>query len=593
MIQGIENVDIKREIDVRRKNTDQVINIQREYGLTKQRKRYVCWGTLMIALHLLAILCERINQEPMFETSLSIFLSLVRASIYIALFTAWGFSVRYRIIAVYTRFYLSIEAALMVLWMLIRTVKYTFIADPNANRMLWYLYYLPMLLIPLIAIFASLSLGKYSKFKLPKWTIPFSIVTALLIGLVMTNDVHQLVFSFPKDAVVFSDRDYRYGPGYYTVLGVEGVSILLAFGIMLHRCHRPKNRKIMLLPAIPVSGMILYTILYITNYAFLKRFAPDLTISFCCLTIFAFESCIGNGLIPVNAHYRELFEHAGFPVCITNQKDEVYMESEHGKALAKKVEQYREQTEIMPDRKTRISVFPITGGRVFWEEDIAEIQEEIERLQDLQESLKESHTISLEEYRTNKEKARLEEVNRIYDKMQMETSGCLNKIQQLLKELSEEAAEEKERQLLGKIAVYGAYFKRRNNLLFVAETQKRIRGAELTFCLRESFAALAYLEIKTSYEVEEQGDFSLYDIIRIYDLFQEVIEETLDDLTAVMAMVRKGEDQYILYLSLSVKNGAPTFPTCFEVEQEEEGEYLLTCFFAQKNEGRVMDGSFL
>ncbi len=546
----------------------------------------------MIALHLLAILCERINQEPIFGTSLSTFLGLVRASIYIALFSAWGFSVRYRIIAVHTRFYLSIEAALMVLWMLIRTVKYSFIVDPTANRMLWYLYYIPMLLIPLIAIFASLSLGKYGKFRLPRWTIFPGLITALLLVLVMTNDVHQMVFSFPKDALVFTDNDYRYGPGYYVVLGCEGVSILLAFGIMLHRCHLPKSRKIMWLPGLPVSGMLLYTFFYITNYAFLKRFAPDLTISICCLTIAAYESCIGNGLIPINAHYRELFEQAGFPVCITNRNYEVYMASKNGKELARKVEQYREQTELMPDRKTRISSFPVTGGLVFWEEDIAEIQEEIERLQDLQESLKESHAISLEEYRTNKEKARLEEVNRIYDKMQMQTSGCLNKIQQLLKELSEETEEEKERQLLGKIAVYGAYFKRRNNLLFVAETQKRIRGAELTFCLRESFAALEYLGIRASYEVEEQGDFSLYDIIRIYDLLQEVIEETMDDLTALMAMVRRGEDQYILYLSLSVKNETPTFPACFEVEQEEEGEYLLTCLFEQ-NERGVMDGSFL
>lgn len=538
----------------------------------------------MIALHLTAILCGQINREPLFGTSLSFFLSLVRTSVYIALFTAWGFSIRYRVVSVHTKFYLTLEAVLMVLWMLVRTIKYLFTVGADARRLLWYLYYVPMLLIPLFAIFASLSLGKYGHFRLPRWTVLFVVMTGLLLLLVLTNDLHQLVFSFPENAAVFSDQDYRHGPGYYLILIFEGVSILLALGIMLKRSHLPRSGSRIWQPAIPIAVMIAYTFLYVTNYSFLNRFAGDLTISFCCLTIAAYECCIGNHLIQINAHYSELFAHAAFPICIVDEQYALYMACEKGEDLARKVQQEKQHLADMPDDGLRVSSMDISGGKVFWAEDVSLIRREIETLRDLQESLKSSHLISTEEYRTRKEKARLEEVNRIYGSMQAETSGYLHRLQQLLDELAEETQEEKEKRLLGKIAVYGAYVKRRNNLLFVAETQNRMQGSELALCLRESVTALAYLGIRADFEVEEQREFSLQEMIRIYDLFQRVLEASLDDLKALMMIVRWEADGCMLYLNLSVTRDNLTFPACFEAEQEDDKEYLLTCRIAHNEE---------
>ncbi len=560
--------------------------------MDKQRKTILHGGLVIAVLHLLAVACMHLNAEDIFRTSLSQFLILIRTTIYIALFTAWGFSVRHRIIAVHTRKYLTMESVYMVIWMLLRLEKYAFAVDPHITRLLWYMYYIPMLLIPLTAVLASLSLGRYGTFRHPRWTYALMLVTLILIILVMTNDFHQQVFVFPENAVVFSDRQYQYGPGYYLILVCEGISILLAFGIMLYRCHLPRNRRGMYLPVLPIAGMLIYTVLYVTQNRLLQQFAPDLTIAVCCLTIAAYESCIGNGLIQTNTHYRELFENTSLPMCIMNAGGSLYMASKNGRGLAGEVQggdkkaseevsysqTASEKIVTRHGQTKRIRSFAITGGTVFWEEDITDIQNDIATMQDLQETLQESHMISLEEYRTNKEKMRLEEMNRIYDRMQFQTEGCLTKLEVLLRKLAEETDKEKEQVLMGKMAVYGAYFKRRNNLLFAAETQKRIRGAELSYCLKETSAALSYLGIRSGYEVDESGEFSLDMMIRIYDLVQKVIESALDEMSAFSVIVRRmPADVYDLLLSLSVRSGEPAFPEEFEAEQEEPGEYLLTC----------------
>ena len=68
-----------------------------------------------------------------------------------------------------------------------------------------------MLFIPLLCVFVALSLGKPENYRLPKWTSLLYIPTTLLLLLVLTNDLHQLVFVFPADAAAWLDTDHGYG----------------------------------------------------------------------------------------------------------------------------------------------------------------------------------------------------------------------------------------------------------------------------------------------------------------------------------------------------------------------------------------------
>ena len=65
------------------------------------------------------------------------------------------------------RGYLLATAGLMLLWIFIRTLKHgPFDFIDAAARWLWYAYYIPMILIPLLSFFAALCLGKPENWRL-------------------------------------------------------------------------------------------------------------------------------------------------------------------------------------------------------------------------------------------------------------------------------------------------------------------------------------------------------------------------------------------------------------------------------------------
>ena len=71
-------------------------------------------------------------------------------SFILVLFTAailiWTIQMRRRLLASYIRTGLTAAAALMLFWMVLRTIKYEFIPDEyEILRHIWYLYYVPIL----------------------------------------------------------------------------------------------------------------------------------------------------------------------------------------------------------------------------------------------------------------------------------------------------------------------------------------------------------------------------------------------------------------------------------------------------------------
>ena len=95
-------------------------------------------------------------------------INYLRSGIYVFLFSMWCYSILVRIVQVQARRYLLAIAVLMVLWILLRSIKYS-IDNMDAERWLWYFYYFPMLFIPMLSIFVSQSLGKTEEFRLPVW----------------------------------------------------------------------------------------------------------------------------------------------------------------------------------------------------------------------------------------------------------------------------------------------------------------------------------------------------------------------------------------------------------------------------------------
>lgn len=120
----------------------------------------------MILCVIFAILTAMGLRQIEANAPLNCFFGMLRAAIYIELFIFWGVSIHRRIIHPQVSRYLIAISALMVFWIIIRTIRYSLNECIWLMRYLWYLYYLPMLLIPLLAVFVALSLGKAERFPL-------------------------------------------------------------------------------------------------------------------------------------------------------------------------------------------------------------------------------------------------------------------------------------------------------------------------------------------------------------------------------------------------------------------------------------------
>lgn len=131
--------------------------------LNKQGKQAAIIAAVLIAL---AVTCRMLGNNGFYPKTLG----LVRSGIYIFLIVAWGVLIDRRIIQTQIRRYMIGISGVMVFWFLLRTWKHHLIpaeALPDVTRYIWYAYYIPMLMLPVLALFATVSLGKPEQYRTP------------------------------------------------------------------------------------------------------------------------------------------------------------------------------------------------------------------------------------------------------------------------------------------------------------------------------------------------------------------------------------------------------------------------------------------
>ena len=513
-------------------------------------------------------------------------LGIVRAVIYVGLLAAWGVSVQTRIIQTEVRRYLLAVAGLMLLWLTLRTVKYN-VYHMAAERFLWYGYYLPMLFIPVIAVLVALSLGKPENYRLPKRTQLLYLPSALLLLLVLTNDLHQLVFAFPNG--VLSDADYRYGIGYYIVLVWIVLCAAAALVLLLAKCRIPHTHRYLWLPVVPFVLALGYCAAYIKGIYWVWLLAGDLTVSLCLIITAIFECCIQCGLIQSNTGYDALFAASTVRARITD-------ESFHIQSVSAAAERHLQQDvlrraaggeTVYLDDHTLLRSHPIQRGFVFWEEDIAELAAVTTQLEQTREELRDTGDVLKEESAQKARWLRLTEENRLYDMMERDTRTQVELLNDYLTQLRAAGNEADARRLLGKIVVVGTYIKRRSNLIFVAGQRGTVDAGELRLCLNESAANLGLCGVECKTSVTAEGALSPAQANDVYDFFEAAVELSLDSLASLLLFV--GREGDAVCVNLSAACGADMTALCrrfpaLTVTRDEDGLWYMAAAFPEKED---------
>ena len=456
---------------------------------------------------------------------------MLRYVIHITLLIGWCVSLNRRIQNRQVRYLLILVGVLMTFWLTVRTIKFEFIADPTHPlvRYLWYSYYIPMVLIPMIGVFVVKYLDKFADYTHPKQMNLLLIPAFLLLGIVFTNDLHRLVFDFPHGIELF-DSKYTYGFVYYILMAWFIMGGLYFVVMLLKKSRVPGSKKMQRLPLCIMLGAIVFWILYT-----MKLINCDLTAMDCLIITCLLESAIQSGMIPSNTNHRELFDITTVPVQIVDADYQPHYVSGAALPLTEADLKKTAAGAVHMDN-TLLRSTPITAGRVVWQDDITVQNTLRQQLQDIREQMSEENTLLQAEVELTEHKAKVDEQNRLYDRIAQEVAPQLIRVEDLMKRVSAEP--ENAREWMAKICVLGCYIKRRGNLLLLGEDNKQIPAVELEHCVRESLENLHLGGVFTLLNSSCDGTLPVTYVVAAYDFYESVAERLLDKATAFLVNLK-------------------------------------------------------
>ena len=546
--------------------------------MSYQKKRMLsCIVVLLFVL--LAYICRFIETDNELIQTLA---DQCRTCTYLGIYCAWVIYLNKHVVQKKMRQYLTAIGCLMVCWFFLRTVKYHILLDPLGGHICWYLYYIPMILIPTFGLSATLLMDGEEK-KTTKWItgilLFFSVV---LIVCVLTNDLHQQVFRF-EGPIPYSDKNYSYGI-LFMLVQLWIIACLVIMEILLVKKSRIPDRKQFWLPIIPGMLLLGWNIANLLDLPFVKTFAGDMT-AICCLLMAAiFQGCILCGLIQTNSRYFELFQATGgLDAEITDDSFRRYYFSGEFPELSKDLRDSIIAKSSVQERGIRINHLPVKGGHLFWSEDISVLLDQYQDIQEQQEELTARNQLLRKTYKKEADRRKLEEQNRLLNIIQSQTSRQYELLSHYMEKLEQTESREEYELILSKIVVVGTYLKRWKNLMLTRYSSREdsLTMADLKQSLAESCENLKLCKIKAAYFVQDKEKLlRADDVLKCYDFFEWLVEQLFDVMNSVFFRVTQIEEK--LQISVHIMSQEDIRPYLAEkpgllIEQEEEQEWFIRC----------------
>lgn len=458
----------------------------------------------------------------------------IRTALYLLLFALWGFSLDRRIIQRQTLHCLHLTAALMLLWLILRTLKYSVVTGPAAGRYIWYLYYLPMLFLPLLWVYIALSMGKPEDYRLSRGIGMLSIVPAVLFLLVITNDLHQQVFAFKSGVPGLPvSGTYSYRPLYFICLGWMVVCMAFSLVCLFRKSRIPSGEGKRIMPFMLGCAMLLYGILYLSGIPAVRWWFGDMNVMFCLLYAAIYESCIRCRMIPSNTGYVELFEATTLAACIADRSGRIVLRS---RAADENMTCPQEGQRIVRPDGMRISSAPISGGYAVWQDNVRQLAELRTRLNVNKEEMERNKKKLKDAYLVQKSLHELTEKNRIYNELEAKHSRQTAQMRQMLARCERSGPAER-RSLLKKVLLLGTYIKRSANLYFLSSEYQWLPQQELRLTVDEAVRTLTACGTECGVIYRTTGPMRTSEVVRLFDLLEIVAETTVDNLRSLFISI--------------------------------------------------------
>ena len=538
--------------------------------MKNSKKNLLLFAGLLIFAGILHIIEHTIHDisaldDPHYEV-VTLFFCL-EFVIYTLLIIFWIQSVYTRLLPSRARSYMVAVAVFMIFYLILRAYKYRIAGVDAGIRLSWYAYYIPMTVIT--ALFLMVCIYIHRGATKPKVDERLFIIPAVaLSGIIITNDIHYLVF-VPEsglDNFIGKSGTYTYGTPFYLAYAwiilavVSGVILLIkTFGLR-------QKRRLLYLVGILAIWLILTQLHTLKKYVeFTPPYeSPELYI-FTALAIFEFA--IRQRLIPYNENYSGFFESLPMTVMITDEAYNPVYQSAVSLKLGSDVLAEALRNPIYPIPDGRLSGRKIRGGYTFWIEDESDIRHANEELNEANELLEGENTLIECENNQKEENAYLRLHHHIYHEIAQEMYPYQKRIESLLNEAVPGTEEFKD--IVAEVSVLNAFVKRKTNMLLMASEHETIPVNELLLAVSESGRYLEFVGIKTSVdEGVHNEDYPSDTIIAIYDTFQMIIEQLIGEAT--MLLISFSEEGLRLSTDATIKIDTENVPLPIEVERPDD-----------------------
>lgn len=361
--------------------------------LVYRRRAFVIAGVITaLFLLLLAVLPALFASDPMLsnivpaysEVSKEVVDGLIHSSsipllVAAIAFSIWGVLVYLRCLDYVLRRRLVAVATICALWMIEVILKYKSFT-PFYATILWYLYYVPMTLVPLLYQLCGLRLAGLEQHRAGRrYRTALWVVAILLIGFVLTNDFHQQVFHFDRSSDTWSN-DYTYGWGYFAVL-IWTAFNFVAFFILVGRSASFRIQRFSGTAALVLLGGAFFAI----SYALRVPWAWKLNFSlvYCVLCVVTLEICLDCGVIPSYHDIAGIFDTLPLDLkVLTRDLQEVYATPVSKPIPAGVREELRAQElghshafAVVSNPDVMYRSFPLLGGSALLAQDVSEVNE--------------------------------------------------------------------------------------------------------------------------------------------------------------------------------------------------------------------------
>lgn len=465
----------------------------------------------------------------------------------------WKGTVSHRMMRRDVRRVVSLLSWLTVGWLLLRLFKYQQLTEGTLTRMCWYGYYLFQLALPVALLYLTEIMDRAEGEKRlahPLW--PPLVCYVLSVLLVLTNDLHRLVFRFDLEGNWASD--YSYGLGYWLMIAFSLLFFVLAVVKLLYKGRKSAYWGGKLFSLLFCGGLIFYVIAYV--YRVPLAWESDITVNICILSVLFFETVLHAGLVPVNIQYQRLFAFAPISLTILDENGRTVLSSRSAhpisRSIWKRLLMDMEQP-LLRDSNTQLHAIPVRSGMAVWQEDLSRINRLKREIQDVQDRLEAANRLLREEGEIKKRLMTVEANRSLFEQLDRDMEQRVASLTRLIKTLPKT---DKPKGLTAYITLCLCHIKRRCNLFFLARQGELLPGDELELYLDELAELARYAGLQTLIRCGQKEALEIRSAALCYDYAFETISWALKETASPLMGYLESEGSDLVFRFLP--GGDPT-----------------------------------